>query len=176
MKNDKKKIQELIQDLFSTKKETVKAALIKTPLQGNSSFIIPLLKTYLAWSDDESIQDDIAKILGELKTESVIPELVTALEDPEFDSIRGLILWSFWNSGLYPTEDLDVIVKHAIRGDFLVTLEALTIIDNMEPPTNTEIIQDAIFDIDDFIEEHPDAEQVQLLQEIKEILTTLYNQ
>lgn len=175
-KEKQKKIQSLVQDLFSTKKEIVQAALKKIPEEGNASLIIPLLRTYKAWERDVGIQEEIAKILGELKTESAVPELITALEDDEFENMRALILWAFWNSGLYPVEDLDVIVKHAIRGDFYVTLEAITVIENMEAPSNIEIIQDAIFDIDDFLDEHPEEPHSPLLTELKEILNTLYNQ
>ena len=175
-KNISKKSQELIEDLFSTKKDTVKAALIKIPAEGNSTMIIPLLKTYVSWESDEDIQNKIAKILRELKTESAVPELMEALEDPEFDSIRALILSAFWHSGIYPVNDLDVLVRHAIRGDYFVTLEAITVIENIEAPMDVEMIQDAIFDIDDFLEEHPDEMHSELLTQIKNVLTTLYNQ
>lgn len=175
-KNPSKKTQGLIEDLFSTKKDVVKSALKKIPTQGNAGMIIPLLKTYISWDSDEDIQNDIAKILGELKTESAIPELVEALEDPEFDSIRAIIISSFWHSGIYPIEDLDVLVRHAIRGDFFVTLEAITVIENIEAAMDVQKIQDAIFDIDDFLEEHPDEMHSELLTQLKNVLTTLYNQ
>ena len=175
-KNISKKSQELIEDLFSTKRDTVKATLIKIPAQGNSAMIIPLLKTYVSWESDADIQHTIATILGELKTESAVPELIEALEDPEFDAIRALILSAFWHSGIYPINDLGVIVRHAIRGDYFVTLEAITVIENIEAPMDVEMIQDAIFDIDDFLEEHPDELHSELLAQIKNILTTLYNQ
>jgi len=175
-KNTSKRIQGLIQDLFSAQKDVVKSALKKIPSQGNAEVIIPLLKTYVSWESDENIQNDIAKILGELKTESAIPELIEALEDPEFDSIRALILSSFWHSGLYPVDDIGVIVRHAIRGDFLVTLEAITIIENIEAPSDVDTIQDAIFDIDEFLEQYPNEMHSELLVQLKTVFTTLYNQ
>lgn len=175
-KNTTKKTQGILEDLFSAKRDIVHSALKKIPSQGNAGMIIPLLKTYISWESDEAIQNEIAKILGELKTESAIPELVDALEDPEFDAIRALILSSFWHSGIYPLDDIDVIVRHAIRGDFFVTLEAITIIENIEVPTDVEKIQDAMFDIDEFLEEHPEETHSELLAQLKNVLTTLYNQ
>lgn len=175
-KDTSKKSQLLIEDLFSTKRDTVKAALIKIPTQGNSAMIIPLLKTYISWESDEDIQSGIAKILAQLKTESAVPELVEALDDPEFDSIRALILSSFWHSGIYPINDLNVLVRHAIRGDFFVTLEAITVIENIEAPMDIEMIQDAIFDIDDFLDEHPEEMHSELLVQLKKVLTLFYNQ
>src|SRR5690554_1581375 len=162
-KNISKKSQELIEDLFSTRKETVKSALIKIPEAGNSSMIIPLLKTYVSWESDADIQNSIAKILRELKTESAVPELIEALEDPEFDEIRALILSAFWHSGIYPVNDLNILVRHAIRGDYFVTLEAITVIENIETAMDLEMIQDAIFDVDEFLEDHPDEMHSELL-------------
>ena len=175
-KNTSKRTQDLLEDLFSVKRDIVRSALVKIPSQGNAGMIIPLLKTYISWESDENIQNEIAKILGQLKTESAVPELVDALEDPEFDAIRALIISSFWHSGIYPISDLNVLVKHAIRGDFFVTLEAITVIENIEATMDVEMIQDAIFDIDEFLDDHPEEIHSDLLVQLKNLLTTLYNQ
>lgn len=174
--NTSKRTQAILENLFSTKRDIVQAALKKIPSQGNAGMIIPLLKTYVSWESDEDIQNEIAKILAQLKTESAVPELVEALEDPEFDAIRALILSSFWHSGIYPISDLDVLVRHAIRGDFFVTLEAITVIENIEAAMDVEMIQDGMFDIDEFLDEHPDEPHSELLAQLKNLLTTLYNQ
>lgn len=171
-----KKNDALLTDLFSTKGDTVKKALEKIPSQGNAKMIIPLLKTYKSWENDEDIQNKIAHILGELKTESAIPELIEALEDPEFDAERAMVVSTFWHSGLYPVSDVDVLVRHAIRGDYFVTLEVLTVIENIETQIDNQLLQDALFDIDEFLEEYPDAPHSELLNQLKEVITRFYNQ
>lgn len=175
-KTNSKRADTLLTDLFSTKSDTVRKALEKVPSQGNAQMIIPLLKTYNSWSNEEDIQNKIAHILGELKTESAIPELIEALEDPEFDAERALIVSTFWHAGLYPISDIDVLVRHAIRGDFFVTLEVLTVIENIEAQIDTQLLQDAIFDIDEFLDEHPDEPHSELLNQLKEVITKFYNQ
>lgn len=175
-KANSKKSESLLTDLFSTRSETVRNALEKIPAQGNAKMIIPLLKTYKSWESEEDIQNKIARILGELKTESAIPELIEALEDPEFDAERALIVSTFWHAGLYPLSDIDVLVRHAIRGDFFVTLEVLTVIENIEAQMDNQLLQDAIFDIEEFLDEHPDAPHAELLNQLKEVITKFYNQ
>jgi HEAT repeat protein len=174
-KTSTKKTDLLIKDLFSTDSSEVLKALEKVPREGNTRVVVPLLRTYKAWPDDEIISEKAEKILKQIKTESAIPELIEALDDPEFEEERALILSIFWNAGLFPSEDVDVLVKHAIRGDFHVTLEALTVIENIEAAVDTEVLQEAIFDIDDFLDEHPESEHAKLLSELKEVLTKMYN-
>ena len=173
-KLNSKRTDTLLTDLFSTKSDIVRRALDKIPSQGNAKMIIPLLKTYKSWEDKEDIQNKIAHILGELKTESAIPELIVALEDPEFDTERALIVSTFWHAGLYPISDVDVLVRHAIRGDFFVTLEVLTVIENIEEQIDNQLLQDAIFDIEEFVEDHPDAPHTELLNQLKEVITRFY--
>ncbi len=171
-----KRAEALLTDLFSTKSDTVRKALEKVPEQGDARIVLPLLKTYKAWEGEPDIREKIAVILGQLKTESAIPELIEALEDPQFDEDRTLIVSSFWHSGLYPVNDIDLLVKHAIRGDFMVALEVLTVIENIEAISDMEMLQEAIFDIDDFLDVHPDAPHAELLNELKKVLNTFYNQ
>ena len=171
-----KRTDSLLSDLFSAKADTVRAALEKVPSQGNARMVIPLLKTYKAWDHEEDIQIKIANILGQIKTESAIPELIEALDDPEFDAERALILSTFWHAGLYPVSDINVLVRHAIRGDFFVTLEALTVIENIESQMDLDMLQDALFDIEEFLDEHPDAPHAEILSQLKDVITTLYNQ
>ncbi len=175
-KTNSKRSETLLTDLFSTRSETVRNVLEKIPSQGNAQMVIPLLKTYKSWESEEDIQNKIAHILGELKTESAIPELIEALEDPEFDNERALIVSTFWHAGLYPLSDIDVLIRHAIRGDFFVTLEVLTVIDNIEAQIDSQLLQDAIFDIDEFLDEHPDVPHAELLNQLKEVITRFYNQ
>lgn len=175
-KTNSKRADTLLTDLFSTKVDIVKQALEKIPSQGNAQMVIPLLKTYKSWGNEPDIQNKIAHILGEIKTESAIPELIEALEDPEFDDERALIISSFWHAGLYPISDIDVLVRHAIRGDFFVTLEVLTVIENIEAQMDNQLLQDAMFDIDEFIDEYPEAPHAELLNQLKEVITRFYNQ
>lgn len=171
-KHVSKKKEALLSDLFSTRAETVRAALDKIPEEGDARMIIPLLKTYNAWETDPAIRAKIEKILGELKTESAVPELIEALEDPEFDALRALIISVFWHAGIYPVSDFDILIKNAIRGDYMVALEVITVIENIDAPLDGELLNNAIFDLEDFLDAHPEAPHAELIAELKQVLTT----
>jgi len=173
-KTTTKKTDALLSDLFSPKEETVLKALQKVPEDGNSKFIIPLLKTFKEWEGNHQIRSKVESILKQLKSESAIPELITALDDPEFDDQRALIISAFWNSGIFPENDVDVLVRQAIRGDYMVALEAITVIENIEAEMDHDMIQDAIFDLDEALERE-EEEHTPLLVELKKLLTQLYN-
>ncbi len=174
-KNTKnKKVEALMADLHSTDLAKVLAALKKVPEAGNATLITPLLRTYLAWNNQE-VRGAVEKILGELKTQTAVPELINALEDPAFDDLRALIISSFWHSGIYPSNDMDVLIKNAIRGDYMVAVEVVTVLENTDEFTDPDMVQQAMLDIDDFLDQNPDAEHSPVLDQLKSVLKTQYN-
>jgi len=161
--------------LHSSKSTEVIAALKKIPEQGNASLVKPLLRTYLAWPDDEDIRARIEKILGELKTQDAVPELISALQDDEFEELRAMIISVFWHAGIYPTDELDVLISNAIKGDFMVAVEVVTVVENSDVFTDPDLVQDFMLDIDEFLDEHPDAPHASVLEQLKTVLKDQYN-
>ncbi len=170
-----KKAETLVAGLFSADQEKVVSTLEKIPHEGEAALIIPLLKTYREWYADETIRTAISKIMMELKTEAAIPALIAALNEPEFEADRAFIISVFWNAGLFPVDDVNVLVRHAILGDYLVTLEALTVIENIESKIPQETVQESILDIEEYLDDHPEEQHSELLVELKQVLTSLYN-
>jgi hypothetical protein len=173
--SQKKKIESLVNDLHSTHSERVLKALKRIPEEGNATMVQPLLRTYLAWPNDEAIRAEVEKILGELKTRDAIPHLINALDEKEFDSIRGLIISVFWHAGIYPSDELDVLIRHAIRGDYSVALEVVTVLENTDEFTDPDMAQQHMLDIDDYLDRHPDAEHAPILDQLKQVLKEQYN-
>lgn len=170
-----KRVEALVNLLHSTKANEVLGALKKIPEQGNATLIKPLLRTYLAWPQDSEIQNSIKKILSELKTQEAVPQLISALDEEEFDSIRAMIISVFWQCGIYPTDELDVLIKNAIKGDFMVTMEVLTVVENSDVFTDPDLVQQYMLDIDEFLDEHPDAGHAAVLDQLKTVLKNQYN-
>jgi hypothetical protein len=170
-----KKVEALVSQLHSTKSAEVIGALKKIPEQGNATLIKPLLRTYLAWPDESEIASRIEKILGELKTQEAVPELISALDSEEFDSLRALIISTFWHAGIYPSDELDVLIRNAIKGDFMVTMEVLTVVENSDVFTDPDLVQQYMLDIDEFLDEHPDAAHAKVLDQLKSVLKSQYN-
>jgi len=170
-----KKAESLISDLHSSKPDRVLAALKRIPEEGNASLVKPLLRTYLAWPDDEDIKSRVEKILGELKTRSAVPELISALDDEEFDTIRALIISVFWHAGIYPSDELETLIRHAIRGDYMVALEVVTVIENTDEFTDPDIAQQYMLDIDEYLDRQPEVEHAAVLDQLKQVLKNQYN-
>jgi len=170
-----KKVENLVSLLHSTKSIEVISALKKIPEQGNATLIKPLLRTYLAWPSDFTIQESVQKILGELKTQAAVPELISALGEEEFDDLRALIISVFWQAGIYPTDELDVLIKNAIRGDYMVTMEVLTVVENSDVFTDPDLVQQYMLDIDEYLDGNPDAEHSAVLDQLKVVLKGQYN-
>lgn len=166
-----KKIEGLITDLFSSEEVVIDAALKKIPTAGDARMIIPLLRAYKAWETEPNIKNEIEKILKELKAEGSIPELISALEDSDFENERALIVSIFWNAGLFPIDDVPVLVKHAIKGDYMVTLEVLTVIENIESKMDDNMLADAVDSVSDFLDQYQDAPHAELLFELKQVLS-----
>jgi len=170
-----KRVEALMSLLHSTKTEEVIGALKKIPDQGNASLVKPLLRTFLAWPDEADIQAKIEKILGELKTQDAVPELISALQDDEFDELRAMIISVFWHAGIYPTEELDVLISSAIKGDFMVAVEVVTVIENSDELTDSDLVQESMLDIEEFLDENPEAPHASVLEQLKAILKSQYN-
>ncbi len=167
-----KKIEKLIGDLFSSKHEVVQSAIKVIPKEGNAQMVVPMLRAHKAWAQDKGLQADIEQVLKEMKDEKAIPELITALEDVEFEQERGLILSIFWNAGLFPVNHIPVLIKQAMKGDYLVSLEALTVIENIEAQIDQEIWQNASDDLDYFLNEHGDEPHADLVYELKQVISS----
>ncbi len=170
-----KKIEKLIGDLFSPKHEVVESAIKEIPKKGNARIVLPMLRAHKAWAQDRVLQAEIEKVLKEMKDEKAIPELISALEDVEFEQERGLILSIFWNAGLFPVDYIPVLIKQAIKGDYLVSLEALTVIENIEAQIDQEIWENASDDLDYFLNEHGDEPHADLVYELKQVISSRLN-
>ncbi len=172
----KKKDVAMLARLFSTKADDVLKALNDIHERGNVQMIEPLLKTIIDWPGDATIERKAKTILGELKSEAAIPVLIQALENPVYQSQKAFILSIFWNAGLYPVDHVETFVKLAIKGDFHVALESLTILENMDSDFDADIVQHALIDIDEFLDQYPHAEHNAIIKSLKQLLTEKQNQ
>ncbi|HLV52611.1 MAG TPA: hypothetical protein VKY29_01230 [Cryomorphaceae bacterium] len=165
----------LIADLHSTDAKIVMDALARMPKQGKAAAIQPMIKTKLAWPDNREIQAAIDKILKELKVEAAVPTLIEALDNPEFDSERAYIISLFWNTGLFPVEYFETLIRHALRGDYMVAFEVLTVIDNSEDQPDVDTLQQMLLDVDEYVDRNPAAPHSSVLRRLQEVIKEKYN-
>ena len=129
------KVKELLLEINSNDITRVKKGLNSLKIHGDSSVIRPLL-TIIKNQDaeDEQINKEIWQFLHDLSDSSAAAEVIACLKDDEYSDLQVLILHSMWNSKLNYSEYLNSVVAVAIKGDFMIALECLTIIENLEGP------------------------------------------
>jgi len=68
-----------------------------------------------------------------------------------------------------------VLIKNAIRGDYMVAVEVVTVVENSDVFTDPDLIQQYMLDIDEFLDEKPDAPHASVLEQLKTVLKGQYN-
>lgn len=155
-------IPNLLIDLNSGKEEAILSALKKIPSRGDKRVVTPLVELFIKTNND-SIKDKIRTILYELKDTSTIDDLVACLNNGN-DEIDQLVLGAFWNNNLNPTEHLHVFVSSSIKGSYLTSFEALTLIESMDGEFEEQAVLDSIFDLTEAIDKEPEGPKSELLK------------
>ncbi len=159
---------QVIKDLQSEQPTLVKKALTKIKDKGNEKHIVPLVNLYETSSDD-SVKNEIKDILSQLKNTKAIVELMPFLEK-ENNRIKELILHSLWSSGFDLTDHIPIIIETSCEGDFMVLLESLTLIENLEGPF---IEDDLILAISTLNEKINDCEDESILNLLNSLLSVI---
>ena len=80
-----------------------------------------------------------------------------------------MVISLIWSSNLDAEEHLTLIVKAAIEGDFIVALEALTLIENLETINNESIIIESMILINEYLSEKDD-DKIDLIKSMLDVL------
>jgi hypothetical protein len=166
MSTQEKVINQIKADLSSSDSSVVLKALVKTKDKGNEQLIDPLIELYKS-CEDLKIKQEIKKIFAEIKNKEIIDFFLPHLEGNS-DEIKELLLFSIWSSGIDMTNHITELIEAACSGNFMVILEALTVLENLEGPFNDEdlfqgstLIQEQIYESND--------------EKTKELLQSMYN-
>jgi|TARA_B110000879_G_scaffold122361_1_gene161908 hypothetical protein len=147
------KQEETLRKVFASNDEekTVKAVK-KLRENGHPELIVPLLDL-LSSTENDTVFSTVVSLLNDLKDQDAAKPLIDALNDEKYEGIRIFILQTFWQSRLDALPYLDEIVNLAIKSDYMITLECLTIVESFKnAPTDEEIVEvntqlkDAIMD------------------------------
>lgn len=163
----KDKLKKILEDLRSDDSKKVSKAIKSLEAHGNVSFIKPLAEKLLSGASEKN-QAEIIELLSSLKDSSVTADIMDVIEEERFRPIRQTILSTIWNTKVDFSGYIDEFVEIAVKGDFMETLDCLTIIENMEGPFMEEDILEAQLHLKNYIEDPaPKEEQKsQLLSEI----------
>jgi hypothetical protein len=145
------RLNNIIIDLSSKDEKKVFTALKQVRKHGKREAIIPLIDL-LCSTTNEDVKNKIAAILFDLKDQSAVEDLVIALEDEQYNDEKAILVSVFWQSSLDSSDHITTIVQQAIKGDYIVGIEVLSVIDNYDTTFQETEIEDLKFDLDEAIQ------------------------
>lgn len=173
-KNDTAAMKQALIELFDRDETKVMKALSKVRRDGRARHFPALMDLYVK-TGQGPIQDELTRMLQETKLEGADEVLVGLLEEERFKDHRAFILTCIWNSGYQPIEYLDVLVGSALTGDYMISFEVLTILENLEPPFDMDVLTVAHLDLCDHLDTEEHDERTGILEQIKAVLENMKN-
>lgn len=147
----KKKLVLILDDLKSSKPEKVTLALDSLQVYGDYTIIEPLFQFMLETDNNES-KSLVLEFLCNLKDSKSMLMVMDALHQAKFKSIQIEILTTIWNSPLDYSEYLADFVKLAVENDYLIALECLTVLENLDGPFEESSLLESQLYLKDYYE------------------------
>jgi HEAT repeat protein len=122
--------KELIKNLQSSKTETVIATLNFIATEGNKE-LLPEVMMLLQQTNHKKIQEEIIKILENLKDQKSVPILIEAINDKKNIHKLSFLISACWKNGLNYEDYVETFVNIFIDENFQMAFDAFTVIDNM---------------------------------------------
>jgi len=159
-----KTMKQAMLDLRSDDDATVMKAL-KAITKGGDADCIPALMQRYHDAPEGNIKSQIHDMLQSMKLPNADVALVDLLKEERFKDQQAFILSCIWHSGFQPVEHLDVIVRCALKGDFMTAFEAITVVEHMEPPFDMDVLAVCALEVEEYVEDHIlDDRSVMILQ------------
>ena len=140
------KSKKILSDLKSTDIEFVIETIGQIKESGNSVILLALIDLLHDTSHIE-INKAILDLLSEMKDESSIPTLISAIKNDKYINERKELVASCWQNGLNYNEHLPLFIDLIINADFLVAFEAFTVIENLYGIIPEEVIEQEVVKI-----------------------------
>jgi hypothetical protein len=169
-KQRKIKLKALLTDLGSNNQVKVKKAISAINVYGDETIIEPCAEVLLH-NTDLGIEEDILYLLASIKSTKVVEPMMALLSTQKYYAIRRQLISSIWNMKVDFSEYLGEFVQFAVEGDFMVALECLTVIENLDGPYDEESVLEAQLALKNFAEQSQvKDEKAHLISEIAIII------
>ena len=168
MSTQQKLINQIKKDFLSADHSIVIKALSKTRAKGNEQLILPLIELYKS-TQIEGIKKEIKSIFSELKKKNILDTLLPELEYGS-NEVKELILFSIWSSGMDMTDHIPLLIETCISGNFMVILEGLTVLENLEGPFNEDDLFQASTLLQEALYETSESKEKKLIQSMYDII------
>lgn len=162
----------IVEGLFSTDQKKIIESIQKCRKEGNADTLKAML-TLLKNTDEPDVETAIIAYLYDLKGEESVPVLIEAIEDPEMSYYQSFLVAAFWQSAIDGADYLKVFVDAAIKGDYMTSLEALTVVENFDSSFSSSELMELEFDISQAVEDEVEENKKALLMSIQEVISNL---
>ena len=168
MTTQQRVINQLKEDLSSSDDSVIDKALTKTRAKGNEQLIEPLIDLYIN-TENHKIKEEIKSIFSELKNKNILDFLLPQLNKGS-NEVKELILFSIWSSGIDMTDHIPELIEASCSGDYMVILEALTVLENLEGPFNEDDLFQANTLLQQYLYESEDSKEKELIKSMYDIV------
>jgi len=119
-----------LHNLQSSNADVVNETIEQLSESGNSAYL-PFLFELLHSTNNDEIKRRIARLLAEIKHSDAIPLIIEAIQNKTYDQELQYLVSACWENGMDYIDHLPLFVDLMIEHDFMVALEAHTVITNM---------------------------------------------
>ena len=165
-------IKDIITQFKSEDATVVLEAIKKNRKKGNAASFKALLEL-LRDTDEPTVEAAIIEFLYDLKDEESIPVLLDAIQDEEYTFYQSFLVATFWQSAIDGSPYLDLFVSTAINGDYMTSLEALTVIENFDSAYAHDELLDLESDINEAVEKEENEDKKALLVSMADVVRNL---
>lgn len=172
MSENSKEVAEIIAGLNATETNVILEAIKQNRKYGNAVSFRAML-ALLKQTDEPTIETAIIEFLFDLKDENGGPILIEAIENSEFEFYTSFLVAAFWQSAIDGSPYIENLIRAAIQGDYMTTLEALTVIENFDSAFNQMDILDYETDLNEAAESEENGDKKALLISMADVIRNL---
>ena len=129
MEEDQQKFREIRSGLSSNDTKILASTLQEVKKSGSAA-LIPELVRLLRRTNKKEIRHQILEILNNLKTQASATELARAVRKNKQRDLLANLVAACWKNGLDYTDFIDDFIEIFIQYDYLLALDAFTVIEN----------------------------------------------
>ena len=168
MSTQQRVINQLKEDLSSSNDSVITKALTKTRAKGNEQLIDPLVELYTQ-TENQKIKEEIKSIFSELKNKDILDFFLPHLSEGS-NEVKELILFSIWSSRIDMNDHIPELIEASCSGNYMVILEALTVLENLEGPFNEDDLFQANTLLQQYLYESEDSKEKELIKSMYDIV------
>ncbi len=173
-KKEEIKLSQLIADLESGQETKISGALKALQVHGKVE-VLQVLANLLLQKLPGKNRAEVIEFMSTLNDSSAVDNMVQIIRNPDYMVIRQELLTTIWNSKLDYSYYLAEFVEIAVEGNFLESLDCLTIMENMEGPFEERHLLEAQLHLKDYLEDTApkDEQKAKIMSEIALFLKDL---